>query len=431
MSPETGGKPLRPLFEPLRGSRDLPAADLAVERQRRLVIAMTEAVSRYGYPDTSLETVITLAGVSKADFYGVFGSKAKCFWATFEILLEGFATDIEALVAAAEGPRRQLEATVEALAQKTEEEPGAVGLVLIDSLALGPAADDPRAHSQLRFEALLGGAVDRAGGKVSESTARGIVIGLRRLAYRTLRDRSAADLAAAAPALADWIIAYAGPTPAEEVPGFEPRESAAPTNGSSIPWAESPRSFDSRVELSARERIMRAVAQLVAEDGYLKLTVPGISTRAGVSNQTFYAEFADKDEALLASFEALVEPTLALIEAAYAEGSGWRERVAAGLAAALDSLAAQPLLTELAFRALPLSGRAGLDRVDKVMERLGAILADPSLPDQPQASEIIIAATIGGTWGMIRTEALAGRGRELATLHHELVGFVTTGLGDD
>jgi AcrR family transcriptional regulator len=424
-------EPLQPLFEPLNKDGEMTAQQVSDERRRRLFIAMTEAVSRAGYPDASLENVLTLAGISKTDFYGVFESKADCFWATFEVLLDGFATEIEALVSAAEGPRRQLEVTVEALARKIDEEPEAVGLVLLDSLALGPAADDPRARSQLRFEALLRGATQLAGGKISEVTARGIVIGLRRLSYRALRDHSSSQLKAAAPEIAGWVIDFAVATPAEDVLAFEPGEVAAPTNAPTIAWEESPKSFDSRVELTQRERIIRAVAQLVAEDGYGKLSVPDISARAGVSNQRFYAEFSGKEEATLASFDALIEPTLSRIGSTYAEGSGWRERVASALGAMLESLAAQPLLVELAFRALPLSGRAGLDRIDKVMDRLGAMLADPSLPDPPPASAIVTAATVGGIWGMIRSEALAGRGGELAALHRELVEFATVGLGSE
>jgi AcrR family transcriptional regulator len=417
------------LFGPLNEDGEMTAAEIGVERRRRLMAAMTEAVSRTGYPDASLESVLTLAGVSKTDFYGVFGSKAECFWATFEVLLEGFATEIEALVAAADGPRRQLEVTVEALARKIDEEPAAVGLVLVDSLALGPAADDPRARSQLRFEALLKGATELAGGNVSEATARGIVIGLRRLSYRALRDGSSSELNAAAPDIAGWVIGYAVATPAKDAPAFEPRGVATPADHTSIPWGESPNSFDSRAELTQRERIIRAVAQLVAADGYGKLSVPDISARAGVSNQRFYAEFSGKEEATLASFDALIEPTLDRLESADIEGSDWRERAASALGALLASLAAQPLLGELAFRALPVSGRAGLERIDEVMDRLGAVVADPSLPDPPPASEMVTAATVGGIWGMIRTEALAGRGGELAALHRELVEFATVGLG--
>jgi AcrR family transcriptional regulator len=424
-------EPLQPLFEPLNKNGEMTVQQVGDERRRRLFAAMTEAVSRSGYPDATLENVLTLAGISKTDFYGVFESKAECFWATFEVLLDGFAIEIEALVAAAEGPRRQLEVTVEALARKIDEEPAAVGLVLVDSLALGPAADDPRARSQLRFEALLRGATQLAGGKISEVTARGIVIGLRRLSYRALRDHSSSRLNAAAPEIAGWVIDFAVATPAEDVLAFEPREVAAPTNAPTIAWAESPKSFDSRVELTQRERIIRAVAQLVAEDGYGKLSVPDISARAGVSNQRFYAEFADKEEATLASFDALIEPTLSRTGSTYAEASGWRERVASALGAMLESLAAQPLLVELAFRALPVSGRAGLDRIDKVMDRLGEILANPSLPDPPPAPAIVTTATVGGIWGMIRTEALAGRGDELAALHRELVEFATVGLDSD
>ena len=421
-------EPLQSLFGPLNKDGEMTAAETGVERRRRLLAAMTEAVSRTGYLDASLKNVLILAGVSKSDFYGVFGSKAECFWATFEVLLEGFATEIEALVAAASGPRRQLEITVEALARKIEEEPAAVGLVLVDSLALGAAADDPRARSQLRFEAFLRGATDLAGGKISEATARGIVIGLRRLSYRALRDDSASQLAAAAPAVADWVIAHAVATPTQDCPAFDPRGVTAATDTPTIPWKESPNSFDSRVELTQRERIIRAVAQLVAEEGYPKLSIPDISARAGVSNQRFYAEFSGKDEATLASFDALIEPILAGLESADLDGSGWRERAASALASLLGSLASQPLLVELAFRALPVSGRAGLERIDKVMDRLGGVLADPSQADPPEAPAMVVAATVGGIWGMIRTEALAGRGAELAALHRELVDFATVGL---
>lgn len=422
-------EPLQSLFGPLNKDVEMTAAEIGDERRRRLLLAMTEAVSRSGYPDASLENVLTLAGISKTDFYGVFGSKAECFWATFEVLLEGFATEIEALVAAADGPRRQLEVTVEALARKIDEEPAAVGLVLVDSLALGAAADDPRARSQLRFEAFLRGATELAGGSVSEATARGIVIGLRRLSYRAVRDGTSADLNAAAPDIADWVIGYAMATPATAAPEFEPSGTVTPVDKPSIPWEESPSSFDARVELTQRERIVRAVAQLVAEEGYAKLSVPDISARAGISNQRFYAEFSGKEEATLASFDALVEPTLERLESTDLEGRGWAERAASTLGSLLESLASQPLLVELAFRALPVSGRAGLERIDKVMDRLGAVLTDPSLPDPPPASEMVRTATVGGIWGMIRTEALAGRGAELAALHRELVEFAAVGLG--
>ena len=45
---------------------------------------MLEAVSRHGYPATTVGELVALAGVSKSTFYEHFADKQECFLATFD-----------------------------------------------------------------------------------------------------------------------------------------------------------------------------------------------------------------------------------------------------------------------------------------------------------------------------------------------------------
>jgi AcrR family transcriptional regulator len=62
-----------------------------------------------------------------------------------------------------------------------------------------------------------------------------------------------------------------------------------------------------------RERLLAAVAETLAEHGYAGLTVERVLAIAGVSRATFYANFADKEEAVETTMEVAFERFLALL----------------------------------------------------------------------------------------------------------------------
>ena len=64
-----------------------------------------------------------------------------------------------------------------------------------------------------------------------------------------------------------------------------------------------PRAF---VASNQRERILDAVADVASLAGYASMSVEGIIATAGVSRRTFYDHFADKQEAFLAAYDAIV-----------------------------------------------------------------------------------------------------------------------------
>jgi AcrR family transcriptional regulator len=59
------------------------------------------------------------------------------------------------------------------------------------------------------------------------------------------------------------------------------------------------------VERNQRERLIAAMAEVCAERGYAATSIADISRQAAVSTASFYKQFADKRECMLASFEEL------------------------------------------------------------------------------------------------------------------------------
>ena len=100
---------------------------------------------------------------------------------------------------------------------------------------------------------------------------------------------------------------------------------------------------------SQRERILDAVTNLTARDGYAALRVEGIAEEAAVSLVAFYEHFADKEDAFLVAFEVGQGKALAIVESAFVAHSDWRLAVRAGIAALFDFLASEPSFAHLAL----------------------------------------------------------------------------------
>jgi AcrR family transcriptional regulator len=65
----------------------------------------------------------------------------------------------------------------------------------------------------------------------------------------------------------------------------------------------------SRIEVaeSQRHRLMLAMTNEVAERGYVATSVAGVTTRAGVSRESFYQQFGSKLDCFLACFDAAAD----------------------------------------------------------------------------------------------------------------------------
>lgn len=395
---------------------------------------MVESVARHGFAGTTLRELVALAGVSRTTFYTHFENKQDCFLSTFdEIVAQVTARVKNAIHSQGHDSRAQLIGGLAAIMDLVVEEPDAASLVAVESLTLGAGGVAHRQRASREFEAMIRQSFEcfAPSKRVSDATVRAIVAGIHGVVYRRLRAGRRESLPSEVEGLVDWGLGYLGPDSAAVRRAV--RAAAAPIAVADAEatiraqpeavarWLEPPDSPDSRSTLSQRERILRAAAKVVREQGYEALSIPAISAAAGVSNQTFYENFSSKREAFLAAFEIISSEALSLPAAVFDAAGGWPEAIGAGLRVVLEQIAANELFGRLAFFELATAGPVALDRVDAIVDRGTSVLEPGVLRDSTgEAPPSTILEAIGsGIWFSIQHELAHDRAESLPELAPE------------
>jgi AcrR family transcriptional regulator len=156
------------------------------------------------------------------------------------------------------------------------------------------------------------------------------------------------------------------------------------------------------VERNQRERLIAAMAEVCGERGYAESSVAEIAKRAGVSTASFYRQFKDRRECMLASFGELFGRLLAAIEDACPADGGPGERARAGARLAARLLAADPPTARLLSVEILAVGADGVRAQHEAIERLAALLRGPG--DGSSAS-------LDAAWAVVAAMvSLVGRG---------------------
>jgi AcrR family transcriptional regulator len=400
-------------------------------RQRaRLEAAMIEAVARHGYAETTVAELVSIAAVSKSTFYAHFRDKEDCFFVTLDTIIDEVAARVGVAFRSQTGLERSLAAALTKFADFLVGESAAASLVVVDSLSLGAAAVPHIERAGEAFEITLREALSREPGHTgqpSELAVRAIVGGIRTVIYRCLRAGRPEALADRAESLLAWALSYVSekraPHPVAGRP--LPPEALRNPDPEDIPWDEPADSPLSRARLSQRQRILRATAQASAKLGYPHLTIPGISTAAGTSNQTFYQHFESKEQAFIQAFERLSRRALAAVFAAATTETEWQAVVEAGLRGFLEYLAYEPLFARLAFFELPTAGATALDQADSAVQSFTGFLEPEALPPGvPPLPEVQVEAIGGAVWWAIQREIAAGNLASLPDMAPEICDIV-------
>jgi AcrR family transcriptional regulator len=94
---------------------------------------------------------------------------------------------------------------------------------------------------------------------------------------------------------------------------------------------------------SQRGRMLTAVADAVAEKGFARMSVADIIKRAGVSRETFYEQFSDKEDCFLAALEAGAQLMLGVLGPSLGDSGGTTlERLDGLLGGYLNVLSEEP-----------------------------------------------------------------------------------------
>lgn len=173
-----------------------------------------------------------------------------------------------------------------------------------------------------------------------------------------------------------------------------------------------------------RKRIMKAIAELTAENGYEATKIADIVRRAGVARKTLYENFEGKEEVFLDTFDAAVDEAIRRIEASCAEvGGGWEERVEAGLGSFLGYVAEEPALARMclieALSATPAATQRYEDAVQRFVE-----LARRNLPQDERLPETIEETLIGGVAWIVYQQIRRNETERVEDLLPELSEFM-------
>jgi AcrR family transcriptional regulator len=439
--PQPDGAP-KPSGDSGRERSRRPSGPVAREQTRigqrlRLALAMIDAVGADGYRETRVADVIARAGVSRKTFYELFDNKQDCLLFTYDAVSNEAIRRIELAYRTSTGWPGRVEAAIEALLSSALENPGALRLSLLEIPAVGPAGIERREGVLLRFEAFIRDALELAPGEgsLSEMTLKAIVGGFSRVLYRRVLRGEPTDLAALVPDLTRWAASYY-PAPAAML--GEPsrlsrsRRAATALDGGRAPGTLAPhpllggrrglprgdqnvsRSF---VVQSQRERILDAVTNLTAAEGYAALRVEAIAEQAAVSLVAFYEHFADKEDAFLVAFEVGNNKALGTVERAYAAQRDWRQAVRAGIAALFDFLATEPAFAHIALLDALVATEHTALRSSMGVDGFAQMLA-PGMGEADGLSPpaVAVEAIAGGLFDLCLHYALSGRLRELPEL---------------
>jgi AcrR family transcriptional regulator len=117
-----------------------------------------------------------------------------------------------------------------------------------------------------------------------------------------------------------------------------------------------------------RDRLFEAAATVFARAGYAEASAEAIAREAGMSKATFYEHFANKEECILALFDAAATRTLQAMAAATSEaGTDSAKRMSAGAKAFLEMLAEHPNESQTVLVEIIGAGELGAERRDNIL----------------------------------------------------------------
>jgi AcrR family transcriptional regulator len=387
---------------------------VARHQRTRLYGAMTEAVHKWGYPNTTVAHVIGLAGVSRRAFYEQFANKEECFLATYDISVARSKKRVLDAWLSDRGWANRLHKSCQAFVEDAARNSKSTRLVLIESLGIGPRARERLLLAAGAYERVvaIGFSVAPDGIKLPPLAPRAIVGGGRYVTSARLRHGREEELPALTDELLDWISAYRSPAAGRLATIALPNPPHVPA---------SPAGFLSGDD--RRSRVLGAVVHLTLDEGFAELSDPQIAQFAGMSTEAFHKQFPNKEQCFLAVLDEFAQETIATVRAAASRASSWPEAVYLGVSAAVDYFVAHPGLVRMAFIDLFDVGSRMVECLNATLDHFVQLLEE-SAPEPRRAPTLAAEAVTGGLWTVLSGYAVRNRLRYLPCLVDHLAFLV-------
>jgi AcrR family transcriptional regulator/DNA-binding MarR family transcriptional regulator len=161
-----------------------------------------------------------------------------------------------------------------------------------------------------------------------------------------------------------------------------------------------------------RARVLSAMVEVAANDGYMGAAVAPVVARAGISRRTFYELFEGREDCFLAAFDWGIEQARQVMVEAYGSQRSWREQIRHSLAALLMLLDAEPELACVCVIEALAAGRLMLARRAQVLDELIDALdaTAPQARGTGDAPLLTAEGVIGGAFSVIHGRLLEQRG---------------------
>jgi AcrR family transcriptional regulator len=185
------------------------------------------------------------------------------------------------------------------------------------------------------------------------------------------------------------------------------------------------------VERSQRGRMLRAMAEAVSELGYANTPVAEVLRRAGVSRETFYEQFANKEDCFLAAYDASATKLLEAMGTARdsePSAASAEDRLARALARYLAALASEPALARTFLVEVYAAGPAALARRVEVQARFVEALT-LQLRANGERQRFACEAIVATASALATQRVCAGRAAHMQELERPLLRFARESLG--
>lgn len=172
-----------------------------------------------------------------------------------------------------------------------------------------------------------------------------------------------------------------------------------------------------------RGRLLDALAEVIAEEGYLDTTVHKILKRAGISRRTFYEIFTDKEDCFLAAYQEAADHVIVLVQRACRLGGTPEIRIENSLRAMLEFAEREPQVARMCILEVMAAGEKARNRRAKTMEQLTELVAGALAERCADSDEALLRARVlvGGIHEMVYDALARGEEQGISELAGEVV----------
>ncbi|HYI99573.1 MAG TPA: TetR/AcrR family transcriptional regulator [Thermoleophilaceae bacterium] len=173
-----------------------------------------------------------------------------------------------------------------------------------------------------------------------------------------------------------------------------------------------------------RGRLLDAMADVIAEEGYLATTVHKVLIRARISRRTYYELFKDKEDCFLVAYDEIAEQVIETAKAACRDADTTPERrIEAGVRSILELTEREPNVSRMFIVEVLAAGNSARESRSRTMERLTELVAGALIDRGDDRREAMLHARvlIGGVHELVYDSLIRGRVENLTETAGEIV----------